>query len=130
MPASSSPRQPQPTETSSEPPAPPFVGTVVQVPGKDLPATRELYLARHENSRYWIDFADFSFYRLEPLDLYYVGGFGVMGWVASDAYVHSHRRPFLAQAAAGILTHMNADHTDSHDPPRPRSRRSKPLKPP
>ena len=40
---------------------------------------REIYLARHENSRYWVDFADFHFFRLQPVDMYYVGGFGVMG---------------------------------------------------
>ena len=46
---------------------------------------REKYLARHENSRYWVDFADFNFFRLQPIDLYYVGGFGVMGWVDARA---------------------------------------------
>jgi len=39
---------------------------------------RKLYLARHANSRYWVDFEDFSFYRMYIVDVYYVGGFGVM----------------------------------------------------
>jgi putative heme iron utilization protein len=89
-----------------------LVGTAVPVPAEDLPTTRELYLARHENSRYWVDFADFSFFRLEPVDLYYVGGFGVMGWVEAEAYTDATPDP-LANAAAGILSHMNADHADS-----------------
>jgi nicotinamide mononucleotide (NMN) deamidase PncC len=36
---------------------------------------RKLYLARYENSKYWIDFEDFSFYRMDVIDAYYVGGF-------------------------------------------------------
>ena len=47
---------------------------------------RAIYLARHANSKYWVDFEDFSFYRLEVVDVYYVGGFGVMGWVAASDY--------------------------------------------
>jgi hypothetical protein len=39
---------------------------------------------RGANSRFWVDFKDFGFYRLKPLDIYYVGGFGVMGWVIAD----------------------------------------------
>jgi hypothetical protein len=33
-----------------------------------------------------VDFKDFGFYRLQPLDIYYVGGFGVMGWVTAEDY--------------------------------------------
>ena len=67
--------------TLLEPPAPPLLASAEPVPESDLATVREVYLARHENSRYWVDFADFHFFRLEPIDLYYVGGFGVMGWV-------------------------------------------------
>jgi hypothetical protein len=38
-------------------------------------------LARYANSKYWVDFDDFSFYRMQVVDVYYVGGFGVMGWL-------------------------------------------------
>ncbi len=89
-----------------------LVGNAEPVPEQELAAVREIYLARHENSRYWVDFADFHFFRLEPIDLYYVGGFGVMGWVASEAYASAAPDP-LAEAAPGILSHMNADHLDS-----------------
>jgi putative heme iron utilization protein len=89
-----------------------LVGNAVTVAENEKGAVREIYLARHANSRYWVDFADFSFFRLEPIDLYYVGGFGVMGWVEAEAYAHASPDP-LAEAAAGILAHMNADHVDS-----------------
>ena len=89
-----------------------LVGNAVPVPEVDLPAARELYLERHENSRYWVDFADFHFFRLQLVELYYVGGFGVMGWVAAEEYSAADPDP-LATAAPGIISHMNADHTDA-----------------
>ena len=89
-----------------------LVGQAAPVPSEDLASVREAYLATHENSRYWVDFADFSFFRLQPIDIYYVGGFGVMGWVNSTDYEVSAADP-LASSAPGILAHMNADHVDS-----------------
>jgi putative heme iron utilization protein len=89
-----------------------LLGNTEAVPQNDVPAARELYLARHEQSRYWVDFADFSFFRLVPVDVYYVGGFGTMGWVEAADYAGALPDP-LAGAAAGILAHMNQDHVDS-----------------
>jgi putative heme iron utilization protein len=89
-----------------------LIGNILEVPKEDKPTVRELYLARHENSRYWVDFADFSFFRMDILDLYYVGGFGVMGWVTAADYAVAAPDP-LADTAQGILAHMNADHIDS-----------------
>jgi hypothetical protein len=89
-----------------------LVGNAEPVPDGEIASIRETYLARHENSRYWVDFADFSFFRLHPIDLYYVGGFGVMGWVEARDYEHAAPDP-LAEAAPGILAHMNADHADA-----------------
>ena len=86
-----------------------LVGPAEPVGAPDVAAAREQYLARHEGSRYWVDFADFGFFRLEPEDVYYVGGFGTMGWVEAEAYRAAMPDP-LAGAAAGILSHMNADH--------------------
>ncbi len=91
-----------------------LVGLVSPIPAEasDLPAARELYLAAHPNSRYWVDFTDFAFFRLHPIDLYYVGGFGVMGWAAATDYAAAQPDP-LAPSAPAILTHMNADHADA-----------------
>jgi putative heme iron utilization protein len=89
-----------------------LIGEAEPVPEDDAALVRERYLARHDNSRYWVDFSDFSFFRLQPVDLYYVGGFGVMGWVEAGDYKDAAPDP-LAEAAPGILAHMNADHVDS-----------------
>lgn len=89
-----------------------LVGHAAVVPKNEVALIRECYLERHQNSRYWVDFADFSFFRLRPIDIYFVGGFGVMGWAAADEYARARPDP-LAESAAGILAHMNADHVDS-----------------
>jgi len=89
-----------------------LIGHVEPVPANDIDIARGRYLTQHENSRYWVDFADFAFFRLQPIDIYYVGGFGVMGWVNAVDYEQSSPDP-LAEAAQSILAHMNADHIDS-----------------
>ncbi len=89
-----------------------LIGNAAPVPPPDLAEARTLYLARYENSRYWVDFEDFSFYRMDVVDVYYVGGFGVMGWVAVPEYNHAQPDP-LADSAAEIIGHMNADHKDA-----------------
>src|SRR6266496_3286495 len=89
-----------------------LMGKIVSVPEPELAHSRELYLERYPNSRYWVDYEDFSFYGMEVVDVYYVGGFGVMGWVAASEYSVAHPDP-LADFMSGILEHMNADHKDA-----------------
>src|SRR5438034_9036058 len=60
----------------------------------------------------WVDFEDFSFYRMDVVDVYYVGGFRVMGWVSACEYDRSQPDP-LADSMAEIIQHMNADHKDA-----------------
>lgn len=89
-----------------------LVGEVAMLDESQSGAARELYLGRHENARYWADFDDFAFYRLQPAGVYFIGGFGVMGWVAADEYAHSQPDP-LADSGPAIIAHMNADHRDA-----------------
>lgn len=89
-----------------------LVGNVHRVVDTEVPNVRRLYLERHANSKYWVDFEDFAFYCMDVVDVYYVGGFGVMGWVAASEYDHSQPDP-LADAMAEIIRHMNADHKDA-----------------
>jgi putative heme iron utilization protein len=89
-----------------------LVGNVLLAPKSELPEARKLYLERHANSKYWADFEDFSFYRMDVVDVYYVGGFGVMGWVSASDYDRSQPDP-LADSMAEIIEHMNADHKDT-----------------
>jgi putative heme iron utilization protein len=88
------------------------IGNVLTIPEPEVAEARKLYLGRYANSKYWVDFEDFSFYRMDVLDVYYVGGFGVMGWVLASDYNLAQPDP-LADSAVGIIEHMNADHKDA-----------------
>jgi len=83
-----------------------IIGTTTHVTPEQV---HDLYLSRHENARYWQDYSDFAFYRLEVSAVYFIGGFGVMGWVSTEDYTTARPDP-LAEAAAGIIEHMNTDH--------------------
>ncbi len=86
-----------------------LMGGVSKVPDGETAQVRELYLSRYRNASYWVDFADFSFYRMEVRDIYFVGGFGAMGWVTANDYSAAQVDP-LADVSKGIITHMNEDH--------------------
>jgi putative heme iron utilization protein len=89
-----------------------IMGNVLPLQPSEVPAARKLYLQRYENSKYWVDFEDFSFYRMDVVDVYYVGGFGVMGWVPASEYDQAQPDP-LSDSTAEIIQHMNADHKDA-----------------
>ncbi len=89
-----------------------LVGNVLPIPEPEVTAVRKLYLERYANSKNWVDFEDFSFYRMNVVDLYYVGGFGVMGWITASDYLHGQPDP-LADVAADIIQHMNTDHGEA-----------------
>jgi putative heme iron utilization protein len=86
-----------------------LLGEAHRVPSGDVPPARAAYLGRHERARYWVDFDDFSLWRMEVADLYFVGGFAAMDWVTAAEYRRARPDP-LADAAAGIIEHMNRDH--------------------
>jgi heme iron utilization protein len=89
-----------------------LLGNALPIPQTEVAGARKLYLARYANSKYWVDFEDFSFYRMDVVDVYYVGGFGVMGWVSDSDYEHAQPDP-LSDATGEIIQHMNADHKDA-----------------
>jgi putative heme iron utilization protein len=86
-----------------------LLGVTEEVPAGDV---RELYLSRYENAKFWQDYTDFSYHRLEIAGVYFIGGFGVMGWISPDDYRAARPDP-LAEAAPGIIHHMNADHAEA-----------------
>jgi heme iron utilization protein len=83
-------------------------------PTKPAPAAevRDLYLSHYENARFWQDYTDFAYYRLDVEGVYFIGGFGVMGWVPADEYAAATPDP-LAAVAPRIIKHMNEDHADA-----------------
>jgi putative heme iron utilization protein len=86
-----------------------LVGDVTEAPAAEV---SELYLSRYENAKFWQEYSDFAYYRLQVSGVYFIGGFGVMGWVSAEDYQSAQPDP-LAHAAPGIIRHMNNDHADA-----------------
>ncbi|MCS6296253.1 MAG: DUF2470 domain-containing protein [Nitrospira sp.] len=87
-----------------------LMGSATRVAKEESALVRERYLARHANAAYWVDFNDFGFFRMAIADIYFVGGFGSMGWVAPAEYAVAAVDP-LADEAAGLIREMNEQHT-------------------
>jgi putative heme iron utilization protein len=89
-----------------------LMGHAGRLASGERPPAREAYLARHPNAIHWVDFDDFAFWRLDVADVYFVGGFGAMDWLTVPGYEAARPDP-LADAAPGIVEHMNRDHADA-----------------
>jgi putative heme iron utilization protein len=87
-----------------------LVGELLEVGPEERPAVRDRYLAANPSSAYYIDFGDFSFWRLEVRLVRYVGGYGRMSWVAATEYAAAEPDPLAGEPAAGVVEHMNVDH--------------------
>ena len=74
---------------------------------------RERYLQRHEHASFYVDYDDFNFWKLSVEEIRFVGGFGHMSWVTSHDYKDAEVDP-LFETAAGIISHMNDDHSDAN----------------
>jgi heme iron utilization protein len=86
-----------------------LLGASAEVPAEEV---RDLYLSRYENAKYWQEYTDFAYHRLEVSSVYFIGGFGVMGWVPAEEYTSARPDP-LAETSPEIIRHMNADHAEA-----------------
>jgi putative heme iron utilization protein len=62
------------------------LGEVHPVPETERAAAMSIFFDRHPNAEQYMQFADFAVYRMEVVEAYYVGGFGMMGWVTASEY--------------------------------------------
>lgn len=85
-----------------------LMGTLTVPKVAEEAEVRRHYLLRHEGAKAWADYGDFGFYRLQVADVYFVGGFGVMGWVPAADYLAAEPDP-LAEDARGILEKANSE---------------------
>ena len=88
-----------------------LLGSCARVDG-DGGSARTAFLATHPNAAYYVDFGDFAFWRLSVESIRYIGGYGRMSWVEATDW-HAAEPDPLAEAAAGIISHMNDDHAEA-----------------
>ena len=86
-----------------------IVGEARRVEDKDSVGPR--YLRFHPQAETYFAMHDFQFYRIEPLRIRYIGGFGRIHWVEPGAYLNPDSP--LAEQEDAIVAHMNADHGDN-----------------
>jgi putative heme iron utilization protein len=90
-----------------------LIGDLLGVPDGERTAVRDIYLTANPASAYYIDFGDFSFWRLEVRSVRYVGGYGRMSWVEAADYASAEADPLAGEPAVEIMEHMNTDHAES-----------------
>ena len=86
-----------------------LLGDAREAPPEEV---KELYLSRYENAKFWQDYTDFAYYRLQVSAVYFIGGFGVMGWISAEDYASAPPDP-LVRTGPEIIQHMNSDHADA-----------------
>lgn len=77
----------------------------------DLDAVRMRYLNFFPAAEHLLALGDFAFYRIEPLKLRFVGGFGTMRWISAAHYAPPANE--LGAHESAIIAQMNADHSHS-----------------
>jgi len=79
---------------------------------EDPEPARAVYLERHPNAAYYVDFKDFNFWRLKVASVRYIGGYGRMSWVGVGDWLAAESDP-VAPFAEEIIAHMNQEHADA-----------------
>ncbi|MCS7025474.1 MAG: CREG family protein [Bryobacteraceae bacterium] len=64
-----------------------LMGEVTQIEPGGSSQARALYLQKHPDAEPWLNFGDFGLYQMRVDDVYYIGGFGEMGWVSKNDYL-------------------------------------------
>ena len=89
-----------------------LMGSVTKVPKEESAQVRACYLDRHANASYWVDYQDFGFFRMALAEIYFVGGFGSMGWVTPADYAAAAVDP-LADASSNLIRELNAQQAET-----------------
>lgn len=75
---------------------------------------RERFVRRHPKSQLYVDFPDFTFFRLVPQRASLNGGFGrAYALEGTDLLIHSPAIADIAAMEARAIDHMNTDHADA-----------------
>lgn len=96
----------------ADPLAEPRLSLIGKVETESNDAFRRRFLEVHPTAAVYVDFTDFAFYRFAPETLYYIAGFGRMGWADAPAYQAAEPDPLLA-IHTRVIEHMNEDHADA-----------------
>jgi putative heme iron utilization protein len=99
----------------------PLEGSRVMVAGRaeeprteDVAIFRRRYLNAHPSADAFVDFKDFSFFRIEPAGAHLVAGFGrIVDLKPEQLLTDISDAEALLEAEQGAIDHMNSDHRDA-----------------
>jgi len=85
------------------------VGNARLEPNREQAGLR--YLRYFPEAQAYFAMHDFSFYRIRPVAIRYIGGFGKIHWVNMENYAV---QPYpLIEQESDVIAHMNTDHQDA-----------------
>src|SRR5258706_11737353 len=91
-----------------------LAGRAEQAGADDLPLLRRRYLNAHPSAETFVNFNDFSFFRIRPAGAHLVAGFGrVVDLKPEQFFAQISDAGALLGAEQGAIDHMNADHRDA-----------------
>jgi heme iron utilization protein len=80
----------------------------------DVAALRRRYLNAHPSAQAFVEFKDFSFFRIRPLGAHLVAGFGrIVDLQPAQFLTELSDAAALLEAEQGAVEHMNEDHRDA-----------------
>jgi heme oxygenase (biliverdin-IX-beta and delta-forming) len=92
----------------------PRVTVMGRFKGVDAKEIAARYAQHHPAARIYLDFPDFSFFRLNPEKIHAVAGFGRIETLEPDeVFLPEKQAAAIMAVAPGAIDHMNADHADA-----------------
>ena len=93
-----------------------LAGQAEQADRDDVAILRRRYLNAHPSSEVFVNFKDFSFFRIRPSGAHLVAGFGrIVDLKPAQFLTDISDAASLLEAEQGAVDHMNTDHRDAMD---------------
>jgi putative heme iron utilization protein len=93
-----------------------LAGRAEEAEGDDAAMLRRRYLNAHPSAEVFVDFKDFSFFRIRPSGAHLVAGFGrIVDLEPQQFLTDIADARALLEAEQDAIDHMNADHRDAMD---------------
>jgi putative heme iron utilization protein len=88
-----------------------LLGEAHALPDAERQAAADRYFALFPESRACEQLHDFGFWRIEPVRVRWIGGFGEIRWIERDEWLVA--TPEWSSGESYIVGHMNEDHADA-----------------
>jgi heme iron utilization protein len=89
-------------------------GRAEEAAASDLEILRRRYLNAHPSAEVFVNFKDFSFFRIRPSGMHLVAGFGrIVDLTPGQFLTDISDAGALLEAEPGAIDHMNADHREA-----------------